>query len=388
MEQKDIYSGFRWLEHQRIFFFGTFFIGSALILILKALGMHGAVVAATAVGLMFAYAVVGASRKLQVRIDVLGDNLYYIGFLFTLVSLSHSLYMLGTGRTEVSYLLENFGLAIATTLCGLALRVFFNQPKADISEYENAVRMSMTEAAAHFVGETSRIGRDISTVRTGLAQISNEMVESQKNFMEKLDGATNELLLGFKESVSQQQKTMSTAVKRIEISYEKLENSILFAADRLSTAANDSSQSLLSSVSETVVEIRRITEATRELVVFAHQANQEIERWGNGHSALLGTTTDIVDKLKVTTQLATEAASKFMAVSMSLSQQFTDLTAKSSKAGDVMEGTLLAANKRLNESAAAAGISVQNLNLVISQLNDSSKQLEIAALEMREGKTT
>jgi hypothetical protein len=116
VERNDVYQAMWWLEHQRIFFFGAFIFGSLMILTLKLLSVHNGIISASAVLLMLGYAASGVRNKLKVRLDVLGDNLYYLGFLYTLVSLSFSLYTLGKGTADINNLLENFGLAIMTTL--------------------------------------------------------------------------------------------------------------------------------------------------------------------------------------------------------------------------------------------------------------------------------
>ena len=59
-----------------------------------------------------------------------GDNLYYMGFLFTLTSLAVSLYQFSTvGSAE--QIVQNFGIAIASTIAGITLRIMFNQMRRD-----------------------------------------------------------------------------------------------------------------------------------------------------------------------------------------------------------------------------------------------------------------
>jgi len=192
VEREDVYQAVWWLEHQRIFFIAAFGVGAVLILGMKVAEVAGWWITAVAIGIMLSYAFMAVKRKIKVRLDIIGDNLYYLGFLYTLISLSYSLYELGKEVADINSLLQNFGLAIMTTLTGLALRVFFNQPKADITEYENAVRMSLTEATANFVGEASAIGREVSTLRAVLNQIVQESIDAQKITTSKLNTAVEE----------------------------------------------------------------------------------------------------------------------------------------------------------------------------------------------------
>jgi len=70
------------------------------------------------------------SRNLRLRDDQSGDNLYYMGFLFTLTSLGVSLYQFSVERAAEE-IVQNFGIAIASTITGIALRVVFNQMRRD-----------------------------------------------------------------------------------------------------------------------------------------------------------------------------------------------------------------------------------------------------------------
>jgi hypothetical protein len=220
VEKNDVYQAFWWLDHQRIFFFAAFLIGSISILSLKLIGAHGGLVSFVAVAIMFAYAFLGTRNKIKVRLDVLGDNLYYLGFLYTLISLSFSLYQLGKGYADINALLENFGLAIMTTLTGLALRVFFNQPKADITEYENTVRMSLTEATASFIGETSKIGRDISTLRAVLTQIVDETRQTQQQATASLNKAIEKQIGLLDKTSAKNQENINALLDKVKITQD------------------------------------------------------------------------------------------------------------------------------------------------------------------------
>jgi archaellum component FlaC len=216
VERNDVYKAMWWLEHQRVFFFGAFLIGSAMILTLKSLNVNNSVISGLAIFLMLVYAATGIKNKLKVRLDILGDNLYYLGFLYTLVSLSYSLYTLGKGTADINNLLENFGLAIMTTLCGLALRVFFNQPKADIAEYENTIRLTLTETTANFVAEASKIGTDISTLRTVLNQVVQETQEAQRASNQVLSDAVTEQIGLLEVTANKNQENIQDFLRKLE----------------------------------------------------------------------------------------------------------------------------------------------------------------------------
>ena len=62
--------------------------------------------------------------------DHAGDNLYYVGFLYTLISLAVSLFRFtGDGYTEG--IVQGFGVALSSTVFGLIGRVLMSQPALD-----------------------------------------------------------------------------------------------------------------------------------------------------------------------------------------------------------------------------------------------------------------
>ena len=83
---------------------------------------------------------------LRLRDDQSGDNLYYMGFLFTLTSLGVSLYQFTASRAAEE-IVQNFGIAIGSTITGIGLRVIFNQMRRDPIEVERMMRLELAEAA-------------------------------------------------------------------------------------------------------------------------------------------------------------------------------------------------------------------------------------------------
>jgi hypothetical protein len=286
VEKEDVYKALWWLEHQRIFFFAAFIIGTFLILLLKSFGAHGGLVSFIAVSLMVSYAILGVRHKIKVRLDVLGDNLYYLGFLFTLVSLSYSLYELGRGSADINGLLENFGLAIMTTLCGLALRVFFNQPKADINEYENTIRLSLTEATANFVGETSKIGRDISTLRSVLNQYIEETRNSQKHATESLNQAIDDQIGLLDKSSNKNQENIESLLEKLKL-----------VQDSFAENFKKNSEAMSKTISKSMTQIQN--GATSFVSGFDDMANSidELKKTMNSLNEILGTWDATIERI-------------------------------------------------------------------------------------------
>src|ERR1700685_3376856 len=114
--------------------------GSAYIVVSKLSGIGQIWVTFVPVLTMISYALlIVLARSLRLRDDQAGDNLYYMGFLFTLTSLGVSLYQFNASRAAEE-IVQNFGIAIGSTITGIALRVIFNQMRQDPIEVERVMR--------------------------------------------------------------------------------------------------------------------------------------------------------------------------------------------------------------------------------------------------------
>ncbi len=129
-------------------FFGVFtFTGVLFIIIAKSLRWDPVVVTGVPVVLMLGYAVsILLFRRLRLRDDQTGDNFYYMGFIFTLTSLALSLIQFSSGA-DVNEIVVNFGVAVASTIAGIVLRIFFNLVRRDPIEVEHVARLELSDAS-------------------------------------------------------------------------------------------------------------------------------------------------------------------------------------------------------------------------------------------------
>src|ERR1700722_9178895 len=81
-------------------FFGVVVFGSGYIIFSKLHDFGALAATAVPVLVMIGYAVLLGARLFRLRDDQSGDNLYYMGFLFTLTSLAVSIFRGGLGRAD------------------------------------------------------------------------------------------------------------------------------------------------------------------------------------------------------------------------------------------------------------------------------------------------
>lgn len=223
----------------QVLFFGLFVIGGIGIVGLKLLGINRILVTAFPVSLMLFYAVTALiSKQYRIREDRVGDNVYYLGFLFTLVSLAHALAIYDAQDSGVEVIITNFGIAIFTTIFGLAGRVFFNQMREDPIEYEREARYALAEASSALRSQLGDISTDVSSFKRKLVQIIDEgvvevsdnaktaMAENVRQFSATTDEVMKSIKIAFgtftdhsshlNESASKTVDALQSLIKRIE----------------------------------------------------------------------------------------------------------------------------------------------------------------------------
>ena len=107
--------------------------GGLLLLLLKLATSHWFPPVALSLILIVGYGFLLWDRDLKgPKFDHAGDNLYYVGFLYTLISLAVSLYLYRfTGDGYTDDIVQGFGVALSSTVFGLTGRVLVNQPDLD-----------------------------------------------------------------------------------------------------------------------------------------------------------------------------------------------------------------------------------------------------------------
>ena len=151
------------------------FSGAAFIVLCKLLRTPVYYIYIVPVCLMVIYAIFCyRSPYFKLRLDKAGDNLYYIGFLYTLSSLGVSLYQAATNENNQEAIISNFGIALITTFCGVAGRVFFTQLRDTPYEVEQETVSSLNETARKLKGELYATLTDFNIFRTAIIQSTIE----------------------------------------------------------------------------------------------------------------------------------------------------------------------------------------------------------------------
>ena len=183
-------------QEARTTFFYFFLSGSILICILKALSLPALVVTAAPCLLMIAYFVVVWDFENKRPLPTSnGDDLYYLGFLYTLTSLGYSLATFSISQ-DASSIVTNFGVAVATTILGMALRVYMGSPDEfnQIHQVEAAARSDLATTARELRAELRyTVGiwkdfreKDLQGLRRCVTEVDAELKHGLENFQNSL----------------------------------------------------------------------------------------------------------------------------------------------------------------------------------------------------------
>jgi len=146
------------------------------------------------VTLMASYALmVTIIPRTQLRLDQAGDNLYYLGFTYTLCSLAITLYRFHSAEGAADYIVSNFGIALATTIAGVVARVWLHQMREDPLELEREARSEIADAVSRLRAEIDQAVREFNHFNRTLQQSAKEAIEAQGQIaLEMLDKSTKQ----------------------------------------------------------------------------------------------------------------------------------------------------------------------------------------------------
>ena len=185
--------------------------GCAYIVLAKLAGIGPFYVTFVPVGTMLAYALlIYSARGLRLRDDQSGDNLYYMGFLFTLTSLGVSLYQFTAARAAEE-IVQNFGIAIGSIIAGIGLRVIFNQMRRDPVEVERMMRLELAEAARRVRRELDSTVVEFGHYRRSAQQAA---ADSFNHVTEKFDEIVARFLASLEDTTAKLAGPLEAASRR------------------------------------------------------------------------------------------------------------------------------------------------------------------------------
>ncbi|MFY0659004.1 MAG: hypothetical protein JXR15_00825 [Shimia sp.] len=249
----------------RVAFVMAFFLGVFGGIALKVLGVHPLFTALYAAIILFGYAVATwANGRFHIDPESIGDNCYYLGFLFTLASLSFTLYQLASSESggspvAIPEVISGFGVALSSTIVGVFLRVLMLQMRPDFVAKDRAVRSDLNSALARF-------RKDMAGALSQLKSFSTESVQMAAERDERLRISTEKFVEDYHASLDEAANLLSKRVTnsfdRLDAGFEKMLKDIATKTEReFSTLAQNSISTVTEKIEKHAADVSETLES-------------------------------------------------------------------------------------------------------------------------------
>ena len=269
---------------------------------------------AAAVLLVYAFAVRLASHT-QVEPETTGDNCYYLGFIFTLISLSVTLFQLRSFDTQSDILrniISGFGIALSSTIVGIALRVWFFQQRTDLVARDRETRIDIQKAAREYRAALAQSAASLKQFTTESVQLTEERDHSLRQSTDELIkqqlDATRQILSELDEIAAKQRSGLAANADSFAA---MVEQSLRAGFERASTeAAKIISDGVVSGLSELSASAARLSAqldqlAENDLRALSGLASGSVEAWSKIEAladSAIGASVAITERLHKSTE--------------------------------------------------------------------------------------
>ncbi|GEM_PF-2355384 len=201
------------------------------------------------IAVLFVYWMIALAISDKRIYDIIGDNCYYLGFVFTLTSLAVTLYQLYEPADAapqdqlLGKTIAGFGVALSSTIAGIVLRVLMQRMAPDIAQQESETRVDFDLAVRDFrthlsmsIGELKRYSVETSqilaeqrdAIRKTLAQDTDahrQALESSSTaltrFSEETESKLSEHWAAVEEGVAHDAETYRVAAQESVSAFRK-----------------------------------------------------------------------------------------------------------------------------------------------------------------------
>jgi hypothetical protein len=330
-------------------------VGSIYIILSKIAGFGPIYVTFVPVAIMVGYALlIWLPRSLRLRDDQAGDNVYYMGFLFTLTSLGVSLYQFdASGAAEE--IVQNFGIAIGSTITGIALRVIFNQMRLDPIEIERTMRLELAEAARRVRRELDSTVVEFGYVRRSAQQAA---ADSFKLVAEKFDDVSANLLASMASVAAKSAEPLEAASRRSADMVEQLSNTIV--------------ATLAGCIEQMAAETERLSASTSAIAAALDAVTTKLEA--------MRTPDEVIEvRLEPVVQSLTQAIDRFTAQSEGQAAAAWDVADAARIAAESSSASIIALREEIAANSATNGAILEKTTRVITATAQILEEFETEA---------
>ena len=192
-------------------------------------------------GVMLAYGAIVLNKGRNVApYDVLGDSIYYLGFLMTLFALVLALLAAGTSDQAFNKVLPQFAIALISTVVGLFARVVVAQFSSNDEDLLEVSEKSLVDSATAFRAE---LDISLETYKNFTARVEKEVQGIVQNstiqlttFFEKNSEEFSEKSIKVLDALALSSETLNKKTQQIETTFDLLNKGISDFNNKITSA--------------------------------------------------------------------------------------------------------------------------------------------------------
>ena len=193
------------LEEQlpRIMFVGTYILGVILIILATIFAPENTlIVILVSIIPMIIYGIYVYSNRKKPNVNTIADSAYFLGFLFTITSISLALYFLTPNEkdlsTQFNRIIQIFGFALITTIIGLLIKVCVVNLKPDLDDLSENIMENLHESVSLFddelVNAIERFQEIDQQLSDRYTDFTNKVIRMEKDTLEKTSGHLDHII--------------------------------------------------------------------------------------------------------------------------------------------------------------------------------------------------
>ena len=333
------------LEEQlpRIMFVGTYILGVILIILTTIFSQENTlIIILVSIIPMIIYGIYVYSNRKKPNVNTIADSAYFLGFLFTITSISLALYFLTPNEkdlsTQFNRIIQIFGFALITTIIGLLIKVCVVNLKPDLDDLSENIMGNLHESVSLFddelVNAIERFQEIDQQLSDRYTDFTNKVIRMEKDTLEKTSGHLDHIITN---------------------SGQELEKFINESGQSLTTSMEESGKTLTAILNKVVKDIEEGGKAldvpsdlfTDKLSEPLSNMKNQINEFNNELSEVINSQRAIASNTEKVSNIVTNLAEK-MAIAEKL-PDFVTVIDKSINEINLMTDTLKNTGNKLNE---------------------------------------
>ncbi len=397
-------------RHDKAAFFIAFGVGVSFILVLKPTGslflehsVASGVLDWTVVGLVllvivcYTLFIQGTNPRSGASVDRASDNVYYLGLLFTLCSLAYALWRLALADTPglaqsrfAIELLDDFGLALSSTIAGIFARIYLQQLKNDPQDMETEASEGLADLTISLRASIGQLIADLNSlshqIYISLGEVSVSVSKTLENSATSSAEAIQKVSARLEPvgvQLSQMADTTATTIDRVT---QQLGGAVTSSAETMQTASAHLERvcTQLGRVADTSeAMLRRITQQLGEAVTAHAEAIQKVSARLEPVGAQLGQVADTTAATldRVTKQLG-EAVTSSAEAMQTASAHLNRVGAQLGQAADASKAMLDRVTKQTEEAVTTHAEAIQKVSARLEPVGAQLGQAADASKDM------